>query len=354
MDKMVNFDFFKNKRILVLGDSGFKGSWLSFLLNRAGAEVYGYSLPPSSANSLYNLLSIDKKIFHVDGDILDSKHLSNFFLKSKPEIVFHLAAQAIVSTSYEDPKSTFDTNIGGSVNILEQIRKCEDVKSFVYVTSDKCYKNNEWIWGYRENDELGGHDPYSASKAGAEIVFSSYNDSFFCKNINLGVGSVRAGNVIGGGDWADDRIIPDCIRSLSKNKNIILRNPNSTRPWQHVLEPLSGYMMLAEKLYINPKKYSGSWNFGPNSSSIKSVEYLVKRVINFFGSGQIEISSKDQLNYESNMLHLNCDKANLELNWYPRWEFEDTIKHTVSWYKQYLNGESVEAITINNINMFMR
>jgi CDP-glucose 4,6-dehydratase len=285
---------------------------------------------------------------------LDYELLNKTINEIQPEIVFHLAAQALVRYSYYEPKITFETNVSGSVNLLESIRKAPSVKSLIYVTSDKCYKNKEWLWGYRENDELGGRDPYSASKAAAEIVFSSYYDSFFIHNSNIGVASVRAGNVIGGGDWANDRIIPDCIRSLINGKAIEIRNPLSTRPWQHVLEPLSGYILLAQKLHENPKQYSGSWNFGPSIKSIKTVKELTEKVISIFGNGSINFCPTDDIKHEAGLLHLNCDKAIHQLGWGPTWTFEQTIINTVDWYKKYLKeGVDPKTLSINNINEFM-
>ncbi len=354
MEKVVISDFFKNKRILITGDTGFKGSWLALWLKTLGASVYGYSLPPEYEHDHYNLIKLHKEIHHIDGNLLDFNWLKKQFDEIKPEIVFHLAAQALVRYSYDEPKLTFDTNVLGSANILESIRKSKSVKSLIYVTSDKCYKNKEWIWGYRENDELGGHDPYSASKAAAEIVFSSYFDSYFSLNSNKGVASVRAGNVIGGGDWANDRIIPDCIRSLMEHKELEIRNPNSTRPWQHVLEPLSGYMLLAQKLYNNPKKYSGSWNFGPSVKSIKTVYELAEKVISIFGEGTLKVGQKDSLKHEAGLLHLNCDKAIHHLGWNPTWDFEQTIINTILWYKKYLKeGIDPRILSLNDITQFM-
>lgn len=347
-------DFFRNKRILITGDTGFKGSWLALWLKTIGADVYGYSLPPENEHDHYNLIKLAEDIHHTDGNLLDIQWLSKQFDDIQPEIVFHLAAQALVRYSYDEPKLTFDTNVSGSVNLLEAIRKSKSVKSLIYITSDKCYKNKEWIWGYRENDELGGHDPYSASKAAAEIVFSSYFDSYFKHNSNIGVASARAGNVIGGGDWADDRIIPDCIRSLSKNLEIEIRSPLATRPWQHVLDPLSGYMLLAQKLYINPNQYSGSWNFGPSISSIKTVKELTENVISVFGKGAYNIGLTDGSKHEAGLLHLNCDKANNQLGWHPTWNFEQTITNTVLWYKNFLkDGLDPKKLSLNNINQFM-
>lgn len=353
MEKMVTAEFYKNKRILITGDTGFKGSWLALWLNSYGAKVYGYALPAETENAHFNLLNLSSEIKHIDGNLLDFDKLNQTFQDVQPEIVFHLAAQALVRLSYDEPKLTFDTNVAGSVNILEAIRNTNSVKSLIYVTSDKCYKNKEWIWGYRENDELGGHDPYSASKAAAEIVFSSYRDSFFSKNKNIGIASVRAGNVIGGGDWALDRIIPDCIRSIMHEKEIEIRNPGATRPWQHVLEPLSGYMLLAQKLYENPIDFSGSWNFGPTIESIKTVKELTEKTIGILGKGSVTIGNTDKQKHEAGLLHLNCDKSNHQLAWNPVWNFEQTVKVTIEWYKNYLNGENPKVLSLNNINQFM-
>jgi len=346
-------EFYKGKTVLVTGATGFKGSWLVYWLTLMGAKVIGYSLAPLREEDHFNLLHLNNKITHIEADILDSKKLCEVFDIYKPEIVFHLAAQALVQFSYDQPKLTFDTNVAGSVNVLEAIRNTNSVKSVVYVTSDKAYKNKEWTWGYRENDELGGYDPYSASKAAAEILFSSFKDSFFDKDDSIGVGTVRAGNVIGGGDWALDRIIPDCIRSLRKNKPIVIRNPHATRPWQHVLEPLSGYLLLGAKLYNEPKKYSGAWNFGPNIKSIKTVVELVEKVISIFGKGEIDIKYNKNANHEASILHLNCDKSNTRLSWYTTWDFDDTIEQTINWYIAYLKGEKAENITLSDINKFL-
>lgn len=352
VDKIFN-EFYQGKTVLLTGDTGFKGSWLAYWLYEMGANVIGYALPPLNQDDHYNLLGLIDKITHIDGDILDAGKVQEVFEKYQPEVVFHLAAQALVRYSYDEPKLTFDTNVAGSVNILEGIRKTSSVKSFVYVTSDKAYKNKEWNWGYRENDELGGHDPYSASKAAAELVFSSYTDSFFSKMPHLGVGTVRAGNVIGGGDWALDRIIPDCIKALNKNAPIVIRNPHATRPWQHVLEPLSGYLLLGVRLWENPEKFSGAWNFGPHIKSIKTVKELSDEVVKVYGNGEIDEQYDINAKHEASILHLNCDKSNLHLDWYPTWNFEDTIKKTVTWYVKFKGGENPEDLAKSDINNFL-
>ena len=346
-------NFYKNKRVLVTGDTGFKGSWLSLWLHELGADVIGYALPPERDEDHFNLIGLDKIIHHVDGDIRDFTALKKIFNDFKPEFLFHLAAQALVKFSYEEPKLTFDTNIGGSVNILEAVRSTPSLCSVIYVTSDKCYKNKEWLWGYRENDELGGHDPYSASKAAAEMVFSAYMDSFLSKREGFGAASVRAGNVIGGGDWVLDRIVPDCIKALQSGQPIIVHNPNSTRPWQHVLEPLSGYLLLASEIYRNPVKYSGAWNFGPRGESIHTVKDLAERIIGFWGKGEIQVDSQHDAPREARLLHLNCDKAQQILRWRPCWDFGRAVDETARWYKEVLSGKPALQISRLQIKDYM-
>lgn len=353
MENLVTSGFFNRKKILITGDTGFKGSWLALWLKTLGADVYGYALPAENNHSHFKVAGLNSAITHFDGNLLDYELLKRVFDKIQPEIVFHLAAQALVRYSYNEPKLTFDTNVSGSVNILEIVRNSDSVKSLVYVTSDKCYKNKEWIWGYRENDELGGHDPYSASKAAAEIVFASYVDSFFYQNPGIGLGSVRAGNVIGGGDWAEDRIVPDCIRSLMNNSDIVIRNPKSVRPWQHVLEPLYGYLLLAMNLYENPKDFSGSWNFGPEIDSFRTVHEIANKIICVFGKGKLSFTSNDKNKLETNLLHLNCDKAICNLGWKPVWDFETSVKRTAEWYKNYLMGTDPQSLSLKDINQFM-
>jgi CDP-glucose 4,6-dehydratase len=348
MDKIIlrnALNSFKGKKVFITGHTGFKGSWLSFILNEVGAEVMGYALDPIEGPSHFNMLNLSSKINHVVGDVRDAAKLDNAMHKFQPEYVFHLAAQALVKKSYDDPVNTFDTNIMGSVNLLDSVRRCSSVLSLVYITSDKCYENLEWIWGYRETDRLGGHDPYSASKGAAEIIFSAYLRSFFESGNLIGAASTRAGNVIGGGDWAVDRIIPDCIRSIEKNVPIKIRNPLATRPWQHVLEPLSGYILLSAKLRDDPKKFSGSWNFGPSSSEVRTVNEVASKIIHHLGKGKIEITGASDQHHEAMLLQLNCDKSHQILKWEPRWHVEETLKYTAEWYKKVLDGESAEDIT---------
>lgn len=341
----VNLSEFSGKRVFITGDTGFKGSWLAFWLSELGAAVHGYALPPRSTEDHYSRIGLASRISHVDGDIRNLGDLAAAIRVCDPEFVFHLAAQPLVRKSFRDPKETFDTNVGGSVNLLEAARGCSNLGALVFVTSDKCYRNKEWVWGYRETDELGGYDPYSASKAAAEIVLSSYRDSFFSNMPGIGVASARAGNVIGGGDWSEDRIIPDCVRALSSGDPIVIRNPGATRPWQHVLEPLYGYLSLALNLRRDPKRYSGAWNFGPDSGSFKTVSDLVQEVLKNWGRGQMVVNPDPNAPHEAQLLHLNCDKARQSLGWSPRWSFEETVKRTVAWYmaadKAEVSGEQI-------------
>lgn len=346
-------EVFRGKRVLVTGHTGFKGSWLALWLHLLGAEVAGLALPPESDGDHFNLLGLDRVVRHCVGDIRDNDLVQQLFREFQPEFLFHLAAQPLVRYSYDEPKLTFDTNVGGSVNILEGVRNTPSVKALVYVTSDKCYKNKEWLWGYRENDELGGYDPYSASKAAAELVFSSYLDSFFKKRPDFGAASVRAGNVIGGGDWAKDRIVPDCIRALQEKRPIILRNPLATRPWQHVLEPLSGYLLAAADLYHAPDKISGAWNFGPDDDSVRTVKDLAQHLVSCWGEGEIEARPQKDAPHEANLLHLNCDKAKRLLGWRARWDFEQGVANTVSWYRVISDGGDARNISEQQIMQYM-
>ena len=336
---------FIGRRVMVTGHTGFKGSWLAFLLNEIGADVLGYALPPSEPRSHFQLLELERMIRHMEGDIRDGDKLVQTMHEFKPEFVFHLAAQALVRPSYENPKETFDTNVSGSVNLLEAVRNCEAVRSLVYITSDKCYENVEWVWGYRENDRLGGRDPYSASKAAAEMVFSAYAHSFFSHRSDLGAATTRAGNVIGGGDWAKDRIVPDCIRAIESDVAITLRNPNATRPWQHVLEPLSGYLLLATQLFDEPLKYGGAWNFGPPSSEVRTVLEVAEHIVNRRGQGTITIQKAADEQHEAQLLQLSCDKANQKLGWRPRWNVSQTLDATADWYHAVYEGASASSIT---------
>ena len=343
---------FSGKKVLITGHTGFKGSWLAFILSDAGADVMGLALSPATEVNHFDLLNLAGKIKHTVGDVRDAALVEKTVKDFEPEYVFHLAAQALVRPSYEDPMTTFSTNVIGSVNLLEAVRQCGSVRSLVYITSDKCYENVEWIWGYRENDQLGGRDPYSASKAAAELAFSTYSRSFFEQRPMLGAATTRAGNVIGGGDWAVDRIIPDCIRAIQAGEPVRLRNPGATRPWQHVLEPLAGYLLLATRLYQEPKKWEGAWNFGPSTNEVRTVKDVADVIVGHIGKGCVEIVESQTHVHEARLLQLNCDKAHHLLGWYPRWHVEKTLEATALWYKTIMNGGDAEVITRSQINEF--
>ncbi|MCK4785604.1 MAG: CDP-glucose 4,6-dehydratase [Desulfobacteraceae bacterium] len=350
-------DIFRGKRVLITGHTGFKGSWLALWLHELEAEVTGFALPPDASPSHFELIGLRDIVNHIEGDIRDPHLVNETFEIAKPDIVFHLAAQALVRDSYDDPKKTFDTNIGGTVNVLEAVRASSSVKAAVVITSDKSYENKEWVWGYRENDPMGGHDPYSASKGATEIVCSAYLRSFFDKTgrgPHMGFATVRAGNVVGGGDWATDRIIPDCIRALSENKPIVIRNPNSTRPWQHVLDPLSGYLFLAQQLFNDPDRFSGAWNFGPADIEHIHVEELAKRFIAAWGMGRIEaVKSNQSAPHEANLLRLSIDKAACELGWFPALNGSTAIDWTVNWYKDWHRaGKDMRKFSLDQIHEY--
>ena len=331
MDIKYMFDnFYEGKKVLITGDSGFKGSWLAVWLLEMGASVYGYSLPPKTEKDNFKITKLADKIHHKDGDIRDLNNLKKYFKEVSPDIVFHLAAQPLVLDSYQDPKYTFETNIIGTVNLFEAIRETESVKACINVTTDKCYKNNEWIWGYRENDPVGGDDPYSASKGCSEIITNSYIKSFFSES-ECNIASARAGNVIGAGDWAGNRIIPDIFRAYNRQNNLFIRNPNSTRPWQHVLEPLSGYLLLAKKLYEN-SEYVGAWNFGPRDEMNYSVLKLFEEINTYIDINNVELGKLKKQYKESNLLKLDISKAISSLKWKPLLNFKETVKLTVEGY----------------------
>jgi len=334
-------DLYRNRRVLITGHTGFKGAWLAIWLKELGAHVSGYALEPPSEPNLFAISALQGRIkHHHHGDVRDYAALESVFRQYQPEIVFHLAAQPLVRLSYEDPKQTFDTNVGGTVNLLEAVRHTPSVRVLVNVTSDKCYENKEQIWGYRECDPLGGHDPYSASKGCAELVFNAYLTSFFSRGLSsgrhpLGAASARAGNVIGGGDWGRDRLLPDCIRALSANEAIRIRNPHAVRPWQHVLEPLRGYLHLGARLWERPEAFSGAWNFGPEDQSQLAVKDVVARLIDLWGHGAWEDLSDPAAPHEAHLLRLCCDKAHGELGWRGILDMDECLAMTAAWYKTF-------------------
>jgi CDP-glucose 4,6-dehydratase len=324
-------NIYKDRVVLVTGHTGFKGSWLSIWLRELGAHVVGFSLDPPGEPNNFTASRLANRMTHVRGDIRDFNQVADAFEQYRPEFVFHLAAQPIVKRSYEEPKLTFDTNLGGTVNVLEAVRTTPSVRVLVCITSDKCYENKEWIWGYREIDPMGGHDPYSASKGCAELAFSAYQRSFG----GIGAASVRAGNVFGGGDWGKDRLLPDCVRALGKGQPVGLRSPDSTRPWQHVLEPLSGYLWLGALLKEDPARYSGPWNFGPDDDSNVTAARLVERFIHYWGEGSWRNTSVQNAPHEATFLRLNCDKAHTELRWKPTVTLDEGLRMAADWYKKY-------------------
>ena len=344
-------DFYKDKVVLITGHTGFKGTWLSKILLMAGAKVYGYALEPNTTPSMYNLLNMDSQIHSIIGDIRDYNKLKETIEEVKPEIVFHLAAQPIVRESYENPRYTYEVNVMGTVNILEAVRTSTSVKSLVNITTDKVYLNKEWYWGYREDERLCGFDPYSNSKSCSELVTYSYVNSFL-REENMKVSTARSGNVIGGGDFAKDRIIPDCVRAAIKNEKIIIRNPYSTRPYQHVLDCLNGYLILAQKQYENDT-FCGNYNFGPNDESCVSTGELADLFCKFWKSASW-INKSDNGPHEANFLKLDCSKVKSILKWNPQLTIEESIKLTVEWYKEYALNSNLNKITENQIKLFYK
>jgi len=341
---------------LLTGHTGFKGAWLALWLKHLGAEVIGYALNPPTNPSIYELCNLSAHIKSICGDVRDLQHLHTVVQQEQPEIVFHLAAQALVKHAYMNPVETYSSNIMGTVHLLESLRRCDSVKAAVIVSSDKCYENQEWYWGYRENDILGGVDPYSSSKGCCELITATYIHSYFNPHAyavhGTALATVRAGNVIGGGDWAEDRLIPDCIRNL-KNKNpIIIRSPDAVRPWQHVLEPLGAYLLLARELYLKGPLFSGAWNFGPDCSEARPVSRLVSRLIQIWGENCSWQKDKNTYPPEANYLKLDCSKAQTLLGWRPNWNLEQALEKTVTWYKSYFDQEDMLKITLEQIHCY--
>jgi CDP-glucose 4,6-dehydratase len=334
-------NIYKGKKVLLTGDTGFKGSWLAIWLVQLGAEVYGYALPPYSDLDNFVTGSLDQHIHHLEGDVREGAKLKKYFDEVKPEIAFHLAAQPLVLLSYKDPVGTFETNLMGVINFFEAVRSTSSVKVAVNVTSDKCYDNNEWVWGYRENDPMGGKDPYSASKGCAELITSSYQHSYFKEEGTCLIASGRAGNVIGGGDWALDRIVPDYFRAYKVNEKLLVRNPYATRPWQHVLEPLSGYLALAAKLFTEGRKYSGGWNFGPEDTANYSVIDLIDKMLTIDTRGGYITPENLSKPHEATLLKLDISKAVNQLQWRPVLNFDETAAFTVKGYQDDLNGLNI-------------
>lgn len=349
--KMFN-NIYKGKKVLVTGHTGFKGSWLTLWLNKLGAKVCGYSLEPNTEPSMFKELNLVDVCENHFGNILDIEKLSKVFEEFQPEIVFHLAAQPIVRLSYKEPVLTYQTNVIGTLNVLEAARNCKSVKAFVNITTDKCYENKEVARGYTEDEPMGGYDMYSSSKGCVEIMSSSYRRSFLQEERTYSMATARAGNVIGGGDWAEDRLIPDCVRYINKNQPIEIRNPIAVRPWQHVLEPLSGYLLLGQKLFEEGKKYAEGFNFGPNEDSVLKVADVAQKVVQYYEKGEVVVHKKDNL-HEANLLMLNIDKAEKVLGWTPTLTAEEAVKNTVEWYKHfYEKSENMYDYTMKQINEY--
>lgn len=351
----LNNNFWKDKKVFITGHTGFKGSWLCLWLQLMGANVTGYALAPPTDPSLFELCGIDKLINSIIGDVRDYQQLSLAIKDSQPEIVIHMAAQPLVRESYKNPQETYAINVMGTVNLLEAVRICPGIKAVVNVTTDKCYENKEWVWGYRENEPMGGYDPYSNSKACSELITASYRSSFFNPGDYLkhgvGLASARAGNVIGGGDWAADRLIPDCIRAILNEKRILIRNPNAIRPWQHVLEPLNGYLLLAQKLYEKGPLFGEGWNFGPNDDDARPVQWIVQKICEKWGHASFEIDQGEHP-HEAQYLKLDCSKAKMRLGWFPKWDLETTIDKIIEWTKAYQAGKDLREVCINQIKEF--
>lgn len=349
---MIDEKFWKDKRVFLTGHTGFKGSWLSIWLNSLGALVKGYSLEPPTTPSLFSEARVSEKIDSEIGDIRNLDQLQKSMSDFNPDILIHMAAQPLVRYSYIEPIETYEVNVMGTAKVLEAARSCSNLKSIVSVTTDKCYENREWEWGYRENEPMGGHDPYSSSKGCAELVSSAYRRSFMQKK-DIGLATARAGNVIGGGDWAEDRLIPDILRAFEKNESVIIRNPKATRPWQHVLEPLSGYLMLAEKLYEDPVSFSEGWNFGPNDGDVKPVDWILDKMAAKWKGASWELDPGSHP-HEAGFLKLDISKAKYKLNWQPIWHLDQTLEKIISWQQAWLSKEDIQEVCLKEIDEYMR
>ena len=347
--------FWRDKKVFLTGHTGFKGSWLSLWLTSMGAKVTGYALTPNTAPNLFDVLKIDSLIekSHI-ANIQDLTGLQKAMMETNPDVVIHMAAQPLVRYSYANPVETYATNVMGTVHVLESTRSIEAVRATVVVTTDKCYENKEWVWGYRENESMGGYDPYSNSKGCAELVTSAYRQSYFSSSDSINkVASARAGNVIGGGDWSEDRLIPDAIKAFEANKPLMIRNPLATRPWQHVLEPLSGYLILAQALYEHGSTFNSGWNFGPRDEDNRSVQEVVELVISNWGDGAHWQKEGSEQPHEANLLKLDCSKARTQLGWIPKWSLETAIQKIVHWQKAFQAKENMQELSLAQINHYM-
>ena len=352
----MNAEFWAGKRVFITGHTGFKGSWLSLWLQHMGAKVTGYALRPPTSPAMFEVADVGKGMISIIGDIRDGDAVRVAMKSAAPEIVIHMAAQPLVRYSYVAPTETYSTNVMGTVNVLEAARFVSGIRGIVNVTSDKCYDNREWVWGYREDEAMGGYDPYSSSKGCAELVTAAYRSSFFNKqnfpNQSASLASARAGNVIGGGDWAEDRLVPDILSAMSKGEPVCIRSPQAVRPWQHVLEPLSGYLSLAEKLYENGDEFAEAWNFGPNDVDAKPVQWIVEQLSELWGEGATWKVDTGQHPHEAHYLKLDCSKAYNRLHWRPKWNLSQTLAKIIAWQRAYLKKKDMRAKSIEQINEF--
>lgn len=348
---VMNREFWRGRPVLVTGHTGFKGSWLCLWLADLGAEVHGFSLAPPSSPSLFEAANVENQLAsHTHGDIRDLEALQRCMEEHRPHVVFHLAAQSLVRPSYQDPLGTLATNVMGTANLLQATRSLDELEAVISVTSDKCYENREWVWPYRENDPMGGHDPYSASKGCAELVTAAFRQSFWQED-NAPIASARAGNVIGGGDWGEDRLVPDFFRAIQAGEPITLRSPQAIRPWQHVLEPLSGYMLLAEKLSSEKGIFAQAWNFGPNEQDCRPVEWLISALCQTIPESTYQVDASPQV-HEANLLKLDSSKAIAQLGWRPRWRLATTVEKTASWYRAWQEGQDMQQFSLEQIHSY--
>jgi CDP-glucose 4,6-dehydratase len=353
----MNQQFWTGKKVFVTGHTGFKGSWLCLWLQQMGAEVTGYALQSPTQPNLFEVADVARGMRSIMGDIRDGATLAATLQNAAPQIVIHMAAQSLVRYSYIDPVETYSTNVMGTVHLLEAVRKTPSVRAVVNVTSDKCYENREWVWGYRENEAMGGFDPYSNSKGCAELVTAAYRSSFFnpAKHADhqLALASGRAGNVIGGGDWAADRLVPDILRAISESRPVVIRNPHAIRPWQHVLEPLSGYLQLAQKLYEEGAAYAEGWNFGPNDEDAKPVQWIVEQLTDQWGNGASWKLDQAERPHEAHYLKLDCSKAKMRLDWQPKWSLAQALENIIVWHKANLRGDDMREFSLGQIAAYL-
>ena len=350
----VNPSFWNGKKVYLTGHTGFKGSWLSLWLQNMGAIVKGYSLDVNTKPALFTEANVAAEMESEIGDIRNLDQLTESMVTFVPDILIHMAAQPLVRFSYLEPVDTYTTNVIGTVNVLEAARKCSDLKAIVSVTTDKCYENKEWEWGYRENEPMGGHDPYSSSKGCAELVTSAYRRSFFSSKETASLASARAGNVIGGGDWAEDRLVPDVLRAFEKSEPVLVRNPLSTRPWQHVLEPLSGYLVLAQELFLNGDDFAEGWNFGPKDEDCKPVGWILDQMVKYWGNNVSWSLDKNNNPHEAGFLKLDCSKASNRLKWNPKWNLQLTLKSIVDWHQLFIKRGDIKKQCLKEINTYSK